>query len=90
MDVPFRKVARGRKWCPDCKTEYEGNYFTAFDGTPRGNINDDGLPVHPCDRCIDKWERELAAKGDIAPPTPQDKVQSQVPDDMEFPGEPVE
>jgi len=90
MDVPFRKVGRGRKWCLDCETEYEGNYFTSHDGTPRGKLDDEGRVIGSCDPCIDKWERAMAAKGNIAQPAPRDKVQSQVPIDLEYPGEPKE
>lgn len=90
MDMPYRHVKRGRKWCPDCKTEYEGNYFT-FAGKPRGKLDDEGRVIHPCDDCIEKWEEEIKKSGDINyEPTPRDKVQAQVPLDMEYPGEPIE
>lgn len=91
METPFREVGRGTKWCPECETPYTGNFFTDYAGNPKGRTDDEGRVVHPCDDCIDKREAEMAHKSNIAtPPTPQEKVQSQVPLDMEYPGEPIE
>jgi len=99
VQPPEFDIERGPKYCPECGKEYEGWRIKVDPDKPveeqytpvRQRIDDQGRVHALCDDCVDRWEKELKKSGDINyEPTPRDKVQAQVPLDMEYPGEPID